>query len=455
MSKSKSETGIQFATFMERLKPTFMDYIGPWILFFIGAFIQTPIMSIGVAGVILGAFCELLGIVAILFINGYTPALNRGYTPNKMKHGIRLMKIVNKETMELREITEEDLGILLLRAIIGWFEAFLFLPIVPGLLALLIINMSENNQRIADMVAGTVVIKVEPVETVNIKDFRMKKSNPPPTFDGDAAVKATGKPTKEPTIDKKLDKKAVDGVFTNPSLIVAGKWIFISSAIYLILAQIVLFILSILQIVNISFLIFDGSIPIGNTANDLNDVLSIISYIALFIICVGFVLYYIGIQNPETKKPLLISTIFFLLFTIFRIVTFEANWMKWTTYAETNFPYGVNLFFGISNWFLVFLILSTSCLITSLFLLNKFISSFNEEHQTNVKKFVGHIGIIIVFTLLLATFITGFITHSATTTNIFGAVIYYSVTLFQMILTLVYLGIFAGFIKLRKIAIIE
>ena len=144
---SKSKTSIQFATFMERLKPTFMDYFGPWILFFVGAFVQTPIAGIGIAGIILGAFCELLGIIAILIINGYAPALNRGYTPNKMKHGVRLMKIVNKNTMELREINEGDMGILLLRAIIGWFEAFLFLPIVPGLLSLLIINSSKINQR--------------------------------------------------------------------------------------------------------------------------------------------------------------------------------------------------------------------------------------------------------------------------------------------------------------------
>ncbi|MHA1461830.1 MAG: hypothetical protein ACTSQ0_02035 [Candidatus Heimdallarchaeota archaeon] len=452
MSKSKSKTSIQFATFMERLKPTFMDYIGPWFLFFVGAFVQTPLAGIGTAGVILGAFCELLGIIAILFINGYAPALNRGYTPNKMTHGVRLMKIVNKSTMELREIDEGDMGILLLRAIIGWFEAFLFLPLLPGLLALLIINTSETNQRIADLVAGTVVIKVEPVEKVNIKDFRYKKSDPPPTFDGVAAVKATGKPAKGPTIDKKIEGKTVDGVFTNPTLIVVGKWIFISSAIYLILAQIIHFVSFTLRRINTSFYIFGESYPIGNTAWQLDNVLTIIGYVVLFISCAGFVLYYMGIRNSETKKPLLLITGFYLLFIIFRIVYLEAMWSNGSIIAFINIVSGYIVIFGIGYGGFVFEILSTICLIVSLFLLNKFIRAFNEENQTNVKRFGGHIVLIVFFTLLLATYITGMVAEPM---NVFAVVIFYCITLFKLILIFVYLGIFAGLIKLRKIAIIE
>ncbi len=449
---SKSKTSIQFATFMERLKPTFMDYFGPWILFFVGAFVQTPIAGIGIAGIILGAFCELLGIIAILIINGYAPALNRGYTPNKMKHGVRLMKIVNKNTMELREINEGDMGILLLRAIIGWFEAFLFLPIVPGLLSLLIINSSKINQRFADMIAGTVVIKVDPVETVNIKDFRMKKSNPPPTFDGDTAAIATGKPAKGPTIDKKLDDKAVDGVFTNPSLIVVGKWIFISSAIYLILAQIVHFVSFTLRRINISFYMFGENYPIGNTAWQLDIVLSIIGYVVLFISCAGFVLYFLGIRNSETKQPLLLVAVFYLFFIIFRIIYIEAVWLSGSFLAFINIVSGYIVIIGIGYGGFVFEILSTICLIVALFLLNKFIRAFNEENQSNVKRFGGHIVLIVFFTLLLATYITGMIAEPS---EVFGVVIFYLITLFKIILTFVYLGIFAGLIKLRKIAIIE
>lgn len=449
---SKSKIDIQFATFMERLKPTFMDYIGPWVLFFVGAFAQTPLAGIGIVGVILGAFCELLGIVALLFINGYTPALNRGFTPNKMKHGVRLMKIVNKDTMELREIKEGDLGILLLRAFIGWFEAFLFLPIVPGLLALLIINSNKNNQRLADMIAGTVVIKVEPVETINLKDFRMKTSDPPPEFDGVITAKATGKPAKDPTIDKKLDKEVEDGVFTNTSLIVAGKWIFISSAIYLIFAQIVHFISYTLITINRSFYMFRGDMPIGNTAGGLDNVLNIIGYIVLFISCAGFVLYYMGIKSSETKKPLLLTAVFYLLFIIFRIVYIEAMWAKGEFIAYINFSYGNLVILGLGYGGFVFEILSTTCLIVTLFLLNEFIRSFNEENQSSVKRFGGHIVLIVFFTLLLVTYITGMIANPVET---FGVVIFYCIALFKVILTFVYLGIFAGLIKLRKIAIIE
>ncbi len=449
---SMSKTNIQFATFMERLKPTFMDYIGPWLLFFVGAFVQTPIAGIGIFGIILGVFCELLAIIALLFINGYAPALNRGFTPNKMTHGVRLMKIVNKDTMELREVDEGDMGILLLRAIIGWFEAFLFLPIVPGILALLIINSSATNQRIADLVAGTVVIKVEPVEKVNIKDFRMKKSDPSPTFDGISSIQTTGK-SKKKQIDKKLDKKFDDGIFSKPTFIVVGKWIIISSSIYLILAQIVKFVSRTLRLVNTSFKIFGEEQPIGNTGSELHNVLTIIGYVVLFICCSGFVLYYLGIRNTKTKKPLIISGILYLFFIIFRIVFIETIWNgKMIAIIDYGFGYDHIQYNGVGYGGFVFQIVSTVCLILSLIFLSKFVMNFNAEHQTNIRKNFGQISLIVFFSLFFVTLFIGLIADAEETTVMFSTVIFYIRRLFEICLVFVYLGIYAKLIKLRKIA---
>ncbi len=426
------------------------------LLIFVGVFIQTPIIGIRALGIILGIFCELLGIAAILFINGYIPALNRGYTPNKMKYGIRLMKIVNKDTMELREVDEEDLGMLLLRAIIGWFEAFLVLPIVPGLLSLAIMNSSENNQRLADIIVGTVVVKVDPVETVNIKDFRMKKDELPPTFDGVLTTNAyktdsaiyTDISVKEPIIDRKLANKPIVNIFSDHKLIVAGKWVFISSAIYLILAQIVHLISYTLETVNTSMNIFGEVLPFNKTASGLDNVLNIISYFVLFISCVGFVLYYLGIKNSDTKKPLLFTAIFYGLFIIFRIIYMEANWANEKVIAFIDLPFGNIVSYKLSSGELTFEILSTICIIAALFILNSFIRSFNEEHKSKVRRFRSHIILIIFFTLLLGSYITGI---NGEPTVVLGIVIFFCVSLFKIKLSFAYIEVFSELIKMRKI----
>ena len=453
MSKNIQAEEIEFAGFTDRLKAAFMDYIGPWLLFFVGAFVQTPLAGIGIAGIILGAFCELLGIVALLFINGYAPALNRGFTPNKMTRGLRLMKIVNKETMELREINEGDLAILLIRAFIGWFEMFLFFPIIPGVLVAIIMSINDKNQRLADMIAGTVIIKVEPVEKVNIKDFRLKKSDPPPTFDGMAASKTEKGTVVETGVpSKKVEKVGEEGVFTNPSLITAGKWIFICSAIYLILAQIVHFVSLTLNTVNRSFLVFGGDAPIDKTARQLDNVLNIIGCIILFINLAGLLLYYFGIRNKETKKPLLISSILYLLFIICWIVYKRAGWPTAQVISFVDFSLGYTLWFYLPIGGFVFDILGTIFLVTSLFFLRKFVKNFNEEHQTNVRSFFGQITLIVFFSLLLIASIMGLAHDPFVSTPEYNIAIYYLVILFRLILTFVYLGIFASFIKLRKIA---
>jgi len=48
---------IQYATFGERFKAVALDYIGAWLLFFVGALVQTPLFWIGAFSIVMGVIC--------------------------------------------------------------------------------------------------------------------------------------------------------------------------------------------------------------------------------------------------------------------------------------------------------------------------------------------------------------------------------------------------------------
>ncbi|MBN1330857.1 MAG: RDD family protein [Candidatus Heimdallarchaeota archaeon] len=142
---------LPLATFNERVKPAFMDNIGPFMLFFVANLITTNIFSLGVASIILGAIVNFLGLFALLFISGYASSINFGITPNKLRYGVRVLKLVNKDTMEIRTITKSDMALMMGRAFIGWLETFFVLPV---LIPYLMITNSKNKQTLTDMIFG-------------------------------------------------------------------------------------------------------------------------------------------------------------------------------------------------------------------------------------------------------------------------------------------------------------
>lgn len=435
----KETNNLQFATFNERLKPGFMDYFGPFILFFVGALIQTPLFLVGVFSIIMGSIVEILGLFALLFINGYVPALNRGQTPNKLKAGVKMMKIVDKETMELREINDGDLVILLLRAFIGWFE--LFIPF-PLLLPYLIISSNKYNQRLADMIAGTVVVCVEPVEEFSLKDFRMKKSDPYPEGEAFATTtKSSIAVSKETRVAKETAEAGI-----NTSLFNIGKIILLISSIILIICFVGFVIVDIVRTVDRSLYIFGGADINPQAAYILNDVLRILSYIIFFASCAGLIALTLSLES-EDRIFFYIASGLYLIFIILLIIKENILYANFIYLGTINF---VNAYYPVVTvGGFVLDILNAVLIVTMFFVLNSGIKKITEKYPSNIKPFKAQIALIVFILLWIIIIIIG---SAAGPEAIFATVIFYLRELFGYCIVITYAVIFGRLMKLRKIS---
>ncbi|NHJ46957.1 MAG: hypothetical protein FK733_04135 [Asgard group archaeon] len=445
---SETEIEIPVATFKERFIPGIFDYIGPFMLFFVGAFVQTPVVGIGLVGIILGAICELLGIVALFFINGYVPGINRGLTPNKKRHGVKIMKIANKETMELRQIEDSDLGIMLLRAFIGWIEIFLL--IIPGILPLIIISSSKYNQRLADMVANTVVIKTEPVEKINLKEFRLKRSAPYPEIEDEAvpsekAVKVD-KIEETKVKSEKVETRVVSE--TQSPLINIGKILVIVSTSILIVCFVILIAFQINISTNNAIEFFAGTPNYQGWFYSLRNVANIIMYIASFILVGSLVLILIPLE-PEIRIHFILATSFFLLSTILRIIATEISVSDYKLIAYVDLFSGSEVGFIVSISKFVLRTLRDIFLIVALFMLNKGMKSLIKVELLPVKTLKCQIFLIVTLSFNFIVIVLGF---SIQPTQIFAVVMYFLWKIGILLTYIAMISVSAGVMKLRKIA---
>lgn len=435
MSKS-AEQEYQFATFGDRFKAASMDYIGALLLFFVGALIQTPLFWVGAFSIVMGVICQLFGIFALLFINGYAPSLNRGQTPNRRKNGLKIMKIVNKETLELRDLTDNDMAAMLLRAFVGWFELFLPLPL---LLPWAIMSSSKYSQRLADMLVNTVEIKVDPVEEVSMKDFRYKKSDP---IKEDVTGTIVTK-TKETTEVKIAKEETETGI--NASLFNIGKVILIISSIILMVCFFDFLAADIVRTVDRSLYIFGGGSFDPGAAYTTARVFQIISYIIFFASCAGLLLISVSLEE-EHRMLFYISSGLYLVYIILHIIEENVIYNNAAFMGSINFVNLYSMFMPVGA--LVLNLIEAILIIVMLFLLSSGIKKIKEKWELNIKPYSVQIALIVFICLWFATIITGI---AAQPTAVFATVIFYLRALFGYILTIIYLIIFGRLMKLRKL----
>ncbi len=428
--------------------PAFMDNIGPFMLFFVGSFISTNIFGLGIASVILGNIVNFLGLCALLFISGYAPAINFGVTPNKLKHGVKVMKLVNKETMEVRIITKSDMALMMGRAFIGWLEAFFIIPI---LIPYLMISNSKNRQTITDMIFGTIVIKTNPVEKFTMKDFNFKPSDgKDPTqlsqggISGEPSVKATSESPIPTTRVEKSELKQKEIGFVNQGLFNIGKLILIISSIILVVRVFIATILEILYTVDQSLFFFSLSgINIGFIYT-LNTVFMYIGIIALVGVCAGLFLITFSLKDEDRKNFLITSIIFGIYFLLRIIRTFVP---AGSGILIGSFTFAVSYGFYYRTTKLVLHFILVLLLIAMIIFLNLGIKNLKEKYNMQIKPFTVHIALIVflIFQIVLA------ILSVAEATDIFAVVLFYIVEVVEICFLLTFLTVYARLMKLRKI----
>ncbi|MHA1442666.1 MAG: RDD family protein, partial [Candidatus Heimdallarchaeota archaeon] len=158
----KPDVKVALATFNERFMAGLIDYG-----IIIGAFIiGTIILSIlswvswGLIEILfwfLGSILELVAIAAFVFLKIYMPFKKDGQSFGKKKQNIKIMIIEDEEKWTLRDVQEDDIGPIIVRAILGWFEV----AIIPVVIAWYFITNDNNRQRLADQVGKTVIVQVD------------------------------------------------------------------------------------------------------------------------------------------------------------------------------------------------------------------------------------------------------------------------------------------------------
>ncbi|MHA1245317.1 MAG: RDD family protein [Candidatus Heimdallarchaeota archaeon] len=159
----KPDVKVALATFNERFMAGLIDYgiiIGSFI---IGTIILSILswVSWGLIEILfwfLGSILELVALAAFVFLKIYMPYKKDGQSFGKKKQNIKIMIIEDEEKWTLRDVQEDDIGPIIVRAILGWFEV----AIIPVVIAWYFITNDNNRQRLADQVGKTVIVQVDP-----------------------------------------------------------------------------------------------------------------------------------------------------------------------------------------------------------------------------------------------------------------------------------------------------
>jgi uncharacterized RDD family membrane protein YckC len=169
----KPDVKVALATFNERFMAGLIDY-GIIIGSFIIGTIMLSILSWVSWGLleilfwILGSVLELIALAAFAFLKVYMPFKKDGQSIGKKNQKIKIMIIEDEEKWILRDIGEDDLMPIILRAIVGYLEVV----IVPVIIAWYFITNDNNRQRFADQAAKTVVVQIDPETMKPLKKSR-------------------------------------------------------------------------------------------------------------------------------------------------------------------------------------------------------------------------------------------------------------------------------------------
>ncbi|MHA1186427.1 MAG: RDD family protein [Candidatus Heimdallarchaeota archaeon] len=169
----KPDVKVALATFNERFMAGLIDYgiiIGSFI---IGTIILSILswVSWGLIEILfwfLGSILELVALAAFVFLKIYMPYKKDGQSFGKKKQNIKIMIIEDEEKWTLRDVQEGDIGPIIVRAILGWFEVV----IIPVVIAWYFITNDNNRQRLADQVGKTVIVQVDPETLAPLKKPR-------------------------------------------------------------------------------------------------------------------------------------------------------------------------------------------------------------------------------------------------------------------------------------------
>jgi hypothetical protein len=397
MTEKTPDVKEPLATFKQRaIAGLFPDFLVPFILLVCGGilfgFASDFLMIFG------GVMCQLCALLTFIANFIFLPYKRRGQTNGKSRQNITTKKIVNKDTWELREIGEGDIGLLIGRAIVNWIEVFFIIPI---LVPFLMINSSNNNQTLTDRLFGTVVVQVDPEE------YSVKKDEEKP-----------GKPTKkeEPSEEKVTKTKTTTESSERNTLAIISKFVFIGGAILPILYFLLRFINSLVVTISFSINAWGGFSPFtGVLLGQAVRGFAIVSYLCFFLIAAA--VFILAVQySDKIRMNLFISGGTFVAFIVLWIITYHTSW----NYVPFTFVNGNLVSIQIGH--IVVWLLAMIALIVSLFFVNKSIKQVNEEHGQEIPTYKGHIALIVFATLRFINFIIGV---AVIPDLAFGAVIYY------------------------------
>ncbi|MCG3252489.1 MAG: hypothetical protein KAX09_01460 [Candidatus Heimdallarchaeota archaeon] len=398
MSEKTSDVKEPLATFKQRaLAGLVPDFLVPFLLMVCGGilfgFASDAFM------IIAGVVCQLCAILTFIANFIFLPYKRRGQTNGKTRQHITTKKIVNKETWELRELAEGDIGLIIGRAIVNWIEVFF---IIPVLIPFLMISSSNNNQTLTDRLFGTVVVQVDPEEFSGKKDEKTTKP-----------IK-TEKAASDKTAKTKTTART-EGLAKN-NLAMISKIVFIGGSVIPIFYFFLMFLRSLLVTISFSINVWGGFSPFtGALIGQATRGFAIVSYLCFFLIAAA--LFLLALQySDKLRINLFIAGGLFVAFIVFWIITYHTSW----NYVPFTYVNGNLVQIQVGH--IVVWLLAMIALITSLFFVNKSIKQVNEEHRQEIPTYKGHIALIIFASLRFINFIIGV---AAVPQFAFGAVIYY------------------------------
>ena len=174
----KPDVKVALATFNERFMAGLIDWGIVFGIIIIGVIFLTVFnfianatgsIILNVIAWLIGTPLTLIGVAAYIVLMVWMPYKKDGQSFGKKKQNIKIMIVDDEEKWTLRPVQEGDIGPIIVRALIGGIEVT-FIPVV---IAWYFITNDKNRQRLADQVAKTVVVQVDPEKLTPLKKPRV------------------------------------------------------------------------------------------------------------------------------------------------------------------------------------------------------------------------------------------------------------------------------------------
>ncbi|MBD3189499.1 MAG: hypothetical protein GF308_02595 [Candidatus Heimdallarchaeota archaeon] len=390
LNEKTSDISQPLATFQQRfMAALFFDYLVPILMIFAGTMLQ--IFNGGMAfSIIAGVLVQVLGLLVIFGLNAVAPSKNHGQSISKKRQNIAIMVIDDPEKWTLRMVGEEDLGRLLLRTLVGWIEAFI---IFPGLIPFLLISSNNNNQRLADKVAKTVVVQVDPGK-----------------FPDEKAVKAKEK-EKAKAKEKAKKKKGKPGRVTvnNAQFVQIARYALIGTSIMGILYYFFFVLTGIIILVNNTLVVYASASFINyNVYRGFRTTFVVFQFLAFAVMVGSLVLLYLGLDE-QLKQAILFTVASFGVYVLVMIIYISLRLSNAGTGKIVGAIDG-NLIVVTWNSIVVviFNTLAVIIFIVALFYLGKVFQQSKELYQTKAGRIlISPILLAVLYFLYLLVFIIG------------------------------------------------